>query len=635
MRTDVHVFRRFGAMASQVQHAPPVRFLRSSAGWACPLALTIVALFYYAQYYRSGLNLGGEGGTIGVLAMRLMEGQRPIADTFIGYNVLWFYPVVWLFSAFGPNYIALRIFFFAICTATALVGYFSVEAVTRRRLLAFATGLILVLIPGMLFRNYMGLLGVLNGFALLHAFVLPSANGWRRAGWMLLAGAVLGVTYLVRVDIGVFLTPVWAGLCGLLLLRCGWTLRAKLGSAVGALLLGALAFAIVHAPVYADAEQRGFGENFRGQYTQIFSYLGYELRRKIAPPEVTPPPVAADSPAPGPEKSPAPSVSSAVETIPAPEPGVKPTPGAETSSGSTGKSDTDVGDGSGTRLRPGWSDLRGATSFYDAVFPVIIHLPVLMSVLMLGVGGGGYLLSLFRRDAVLQWKSLAIGTTLGVSLAFFPQYFFFRPDTPHLSEFMVPFLLALACTGGIAWDFFRSARSRWLGVLALMLVVLCVASAGLYVYHSFPKESAGTIAAARKRHTEFRGDNGVHVLLRAADAHEMQLLYEAIVSNSGPDDWVVSYPYSPTINFLTNRRSYEFNLYVDNATASRRFHAETVAEMEKHRPAVVVIDNRAINQRPDSRFAVWAQPTYDYVRANYRYVGTFRKNEVYVRPGTH
>ncbi len=90
------------------------RAIEPAASRYGPLLLVAFALFYYAQYYRSGLNLGGEGGTVAVVAMRLMEGQKPIADTFLGYNLMWFYPVVWLFKLTGPNYIALRVFFFVL-----------------------------------------------------------------------------------------------------------------------------------------------------------------------------------------------------------------------------------------------------------------------------------------------------------------------------------------------------------------------------------------------------------------------------------------------------------------------------------------------------------------------------------------
>ena len=62
-----------------------------------PVVLFIFALVYYGSYAFSGLDLNGEGGTIAVVADRIRHGSRPFVDTFLGYNLLWFYPIVWLF----------------------------------------------------------------------------------------------------------------------------------------------------------------------------------------------------------------------------------------------------------------------------------------------------------------------------------------------------------------------------------------------------------------------------------------------------------------------------------------------------------------------------------------------------------
>lgn len=145
-----------------------------------PALLVLTALVYYSLYYRAGLNLGGEGGTNAVLALRLMEGQRPIVDTFLGYNLLWFYPLVALFNLTGPDYVAMRIFFFVLCTINALLGYAIVRSTTRQAWLAFVVALLLLLVPGMLFRNYMGLIGVLSSLLLLKAYVLPATTPARQ-----------------------------------------------------------------------------------------------------------------------------------------------------------------------------------------------------------------------------------------------------------------------------------------------------------------------------------------------------------------------------------------------------------------------------------------------------------------------
>jgi hypothetical protein len=178
-----------------------------------------------------------------------------------------------------------------------------------------------------------------------------------------------------------------------------------------------------------------------------------------------------------------------------------------------------------------------------------------------------------------------------------------------------------------------SARSWLVRVGCGGFIVLCAGSEGLYFFHSFPKESAGTIAAARKRSYEVVADNGVRVFVKRRERPWLQDLHDTIVRYASPDEWVVTFPYSPTINFMTNRRSYFKDLYVDNATAGRNFMQEKLAEIERFRPAVIVVDQRDINGTEFSRFKNWAAPTYDYIRSHYvRIPAEFDTNEVYVRP---
>src|SRR5579884_3589536 len=59
--------------------------------WA-PFALLVFALIYFGTYTRYWFSLTDEGGTAGVIAMRILAGERPLRDIFLGYNVLWFYP---------------------------------------------------------------------------------------------------------------------------------------------------------------------------------------------------------------------------------------------------------------------------------------------------------------------------------------------------------------------------------------------------------------------------------------------------------------------------------------------------------------------------------------------------------------
>jgi hypothetical protein len=83
---------------------------------------------------------------------------------------------------------------------------------------------------------------------------------------------------------------------------------------------------------------------------------------------------------------------------------------------------------------------------------------------------------------------------------------------------------------------------------------------------------------------------------------------------------------------MTNRRSYLHNLYVDNATRPADFDGRAIADIEKYRPAAILINDDPMNVVKASRFSVWAAKTTAYIREHYRYTGTFRRNDVYLAP---
>jgi hypothetical protein len=95
---------------------------------------------------------------------------------------------------------------------------------------------------------------------------------------------------------------------------------------------------------------------------------------------------------------------------------------------------------------------------------------------------------------------------------------------------------------------------------------------------------------------------------------------------------VICYPYAPTVNFMTNRRSYLYNLYVDNATRPVTFDTEAIAAIEQKKPALILINDDPINATESSRFSVWAVTTLAYIKSHYRYLGTYVRNDVYVAP---
>jgi hypothetical protein len=584
-----------------------------------PLLLLAFAILYYGQYYRSDLNLGGEGGTAAVNAMRLNAGWLPIKETTLNYNVMWFYPVAWLFRLTGPDYIAMRIYFFALCLISGLLGFLIVRRVTGLGWYALGVGLLILAIPGMLFRNYMGLLPLLNAWALLHAFVWNGKAGWRRWLWFVGAGLVLGLTFLVRIDAALFFAVIYLGLIALFPLGVRGEFLRRLPVAIGGGLLCVFAAVAVHLPFYLDARARGFAPEFVGQYSTMWNQIRYEVERRL------------------PSKPAARSQARAIPAQPVPSGGWVPVRFQKTPKNwvAQARAQKMAEMNRNGRPRQELRDLFRQASFYSAAFILILHLPILISGLVI-VGAGGVLAwTLVRPDAARKEASLVCLVTLGSALTLFPQYFFFRPDTPHLSEFMIPFLVAMACAGFFAVRWTTRDRPWILRALGAGFAVLCLVSEALFFYHSFRKESAGTIAAARKRSFEAVCDNGVHVWLKKGERKRVQAIHDLIVSHSQPDEWVVTFPYSPTVNFMTNRPSYLKNLYVDNASAEKNFAEVMIADFEKFRPAVILIDHRDINDTEFSRFRNWAAPVYRYIQQHYVRVGgdlDLDENEIYVRP---
>ena len=119
--------------------------------------------------------------------------------------------------------------------------------------------------------------------------------------------------------------------------------------------------------------------------------------------------------------------------------------------------------------------------------------------------------------AVDRW--LLFSALLGGCLAAFPQFFFFRPDLPHLIEFMSGGLVALTCAGWLLWSSQGRGRLSTAFFLTIALVAIC------YLLLTIPNQYGGTIAIRMNRHTNFRGANGVDVLLTKDEYEEVTLFF--------------------------------------------------------------------------------------------------------------
>ncbi len=586
-----------------------------SQSWGAGI-LVIVALCYYAFYWRCGLMLSGEEGVAAVVAQRLNAGERPIVDTFLGYNLGWFYPIAWLFKVAGPNYLVLRAYFFLLGILSGLAAYFTIHLVTRKIRIAFATGLLVILMPGVIGRNYMGLLGNLGMLTILGVFLIPSQKRGHRLLWMFAAGVSISLAWLIRIDLGFFQTILFLLTATLYLLKPEQGLTRRLASAALALTILLGSFLAIQGPVYTDALRRGFGKQLADQYWIWPSMI------KGGAQQVASQCTKVFQPAPVPV--PAPYSSTETKALPS---SPSPTAGSALPATSASYSDTSL-------KRPPLSDILHARKFKDRIFALLIYLPIPVSLLFIG-WGLLLILSSWISKNVAHWLSggvLLVST--GSALVLFPQYFFWRPDMVHLAEFMVPFMVTLVIGISLVLSGWRSS-SWWKRLLLAVILIPAALDLGLYAIKGWQTDGAGSIAASRRRHLEFTALNGVHVKLNPQELALNTLLRDTILSHSKPGDYVVCYPYFPMVNFMTDRPSYEYNLYADNALPPQQFFEQATSNIEHHRPAVIVIGTGKVNDTESSRFPNWASRTYAYIKEHCTLVASDDELEIYaLNPGS-
>lgn len=561
------------------------------ARWPWIILLLVIAATYYGSYLRYGLGFRDEGQTVALISQRLLNGEVPLKDVVLSYNVGWFYPVVVLYKFFGVSYVLLRGWCFTLSTLTAVLGFLLVAKTTRRPWLAFLVGVVLVLIPGSQFKNYIPLLAVANTLCLLHVALSPadqrlslvkSATG----------GLVLGLAFLIRIDIALLFAALWIGL---LLLRivtgtAPFVHRTVLGLASFAAI--SLAVALVHWPVWADAKARGYERELHAQYAEKWRILERPVTLLLKK----------------------------YRLLPAPAPrhagGHFQTPHR---TALNAPADTEEVADKQTLRRATLADLSKSGQNTGPAFVFLTYAPLLVLALFLPWALFTWIAGLLRRDGEMERRGLAVLVLMGGALTTFPQFFFFRPDIPHLSEFMPGFLSSTFASAGLLWAGMKTWRN-WRSLVCVFLFVLVAT----YVFRVLPDRWAGTYTIRNKRTKLFTAENGVRVYVSSREKtglDEIQRLLREFAPN--PRDYVACYPYSPGINLLANRPTYESNVYIDNATRTTHWDAEAIARFEKFQPAVVVLSDWDINGTRSSRFSVWAVKTKTWLQTHYTHQGTY------------
>jgi hypothetical protein len=572
--------------------------------------LLLTAICYYSVYWRSGLMLAGEEGVAAVVAQRLNAGQLPIVDTFLGYNVGWFYPIALLFKVAGPNYLLMRGYFFLIALLAGMAAYTTVLLVSRRALLSFVTGLLVILLPGVIGRNYMGFLGTLGMFTLLGAFILPPRRTSLQLLWMVALGLSISLAWLIRIDLGFFQTTLFLLTALLFILKPEHGVVRRLGLVIVATMILCASFVTLHGPVYRDALQRGFGRQFTEQYWVWPAMIKGSACQLLNQLTTTSAPITTSAPSPTQTEKATNKPQASEENSP-----------STTSTSSASYSETSL-------KRPPLADIVHAPKLKDQAFVLLIYFPVGVSALIIIWGFFLVLRSLIARDPETWKRGAILLVSTGSALSLFPQYFFWRPDMVHLGEFMVPFMVTLILTLFLAVSALK--KSSAMALIGLLIIIVAAGTElGIYVVKGWQTDGVGSIAASRRRHLEFTASNGVQVKLNPVELSRCTVLRDTILSHSKPGEYVTCYPYFPMVNFMTDRPSYVKNLYADNALPPEQFFNEAVTSIQKYHPAVILIGTGRINSTEASRFQNWAAKTYAYIKEHYTLVATKDDMEIY------
>jgi len=542
-------------------------------------ALVLFASVYYSLIYRYGLNLADEGN-VALISQRLLHGERPFLNVSLGYNVLWFYPISTLFRLFGTNLLLMRTYFYGISTASGLIAFMLLRRLDAPLWLAFAQGLAVISVTGQYFMAYIPFLVLSNLFAI--TLFLTSQ---RKTILSIGAGLLLGTTYLIRIDVGIFLTATWFGVILLHAVLLDRRLRLNLIVA-GNFFLGV---AVMHLPFIYDAYHRHFLQPFAHQYSNI---AGLILRPILPHPAQI---VVKNQ-----DQTGVAHASATAGTV------------METHSAMVDKPPTLL------RRHPFQQIFQKSPRIEYRLLAFLTYIPPL---LICALFLAGLYLCLSKKIAVDRW--LLFSALLAGCLTAFPQFFFFRPDLPHLIEFMSGGLVALTCAGWLLWSSQGRGRLSTAFFMTIALVAIC------YLLLTLPNQYAGTIALRMNRHTNFRGANGVDVFLTKAEFEEVSALFSATIWNSTKKDYVVCYPYLPGVNFITARPTFQNFLDIDNLTQSQDWQQIEIAKIQKFRPAVIVIDDRTLNGTEESRFSHWATQMTKFIESHYRLVEAMNSKKVF------
>lgn len=512
------------------------------------LLLTALAAGYYATYFLVGYN-ASDDGHYAQTAYEFWLGTSP-RDVRFGYGLLWHHLGAWIFTLTGPDFAVVQGIFFAAAALTAGLVLAAARAAGAGWLIAAPAGAAVALVPAFPPTAFYALCAALNVWAQLRMVRRGSDVSAADAA---LAAAALGITFQIRADFGyIFTVSLFAALfCARFFApreQSGWGPPRTGAAALAA--AAAAAFVIVHAPLALAAFLGGWADLIVEDYLRIPKAVLYVLRLAFA-------------------------------------------------GGGEGG-----GGGDALLARAPLSMLwRGERE--QAALALLTWGPfVFFTAFALFEA-----VALLRVPADERPRRLAQdGVALTGGLAAFPHYFLFRPDLPHIANFMPGFVILLAVFAGRMATAAGRSPVAW-GVAAPFLAAIG-GFVGVYLWLGLTQPGTGSMQVKEGRDRPFAAENGVRTLLNADEETQLVALRDLILANSRPDQPIVCVPYCPGVAFMTGRRLLFREHYVDNSflIGDPGWIERAVAATKLHRPPVLIISDWAINGTEASRFGVWARP---------------------------
>ena len=583
-------------VSSSVNHLPSQRDFIVDL-----LALAVIGCVYYSLYYDYYFNWADEG-SVALIAEKLANGETPYVDVEPGYGILWFYPISILFKLFGVSFLVVRVWFIVLGFTAALLSYALLWRLTRHRVITFLTALLVLLLPGSGYKTYIPLLVIAGAYVLFlyDAKTLKSTI----APWLALtaAGAYFAIAFLIRGDIATAYVALFLLYHGLITLQASIRERdPKRFLLFPARFAGVLLIAaIVTTPLAIHAREHGYVDGFLGQYTQFAKELISKLHARYVLPSTA---VAMPS--------------DEVAGTLLPRPNLR------------------------SLFWPGHTQWVFLT-YAPLLVPLVVCFYLCLNFLK-------------RRSSAVDFSEFLSESTYVIVLsigafAAFPQFFVFRPDIFHLSEFIPGFIVLcgyvfflmrtqVGATMTLSLDWRKgyyqlvlmraqvNAKSTSAVILRggyCIFVMLCLVYLVAYV-RVYPEG----VERREGRTNRLQISDRLDIHLNRIEHKILSGLSTIILQESGPDDYLLCFPYCPGINFITGRPTFQRHLYVDDSVLVSRpgWLSEMREEIVTKRPKIIVIWNWDINRTNISRFSVWAAPLYNFIGDRYELRAKLAGNE--------